>query len=484
MSVAFNGPYGYRAGGSEYDSETWFTVYDPGTEDSLAQVAESDEAGVNEAITAAEEALAEWADTDPGDRGQLLQAVATRVREEAERLARIETLECGRPLGESMGLLAAAAEFFEYYAGMPDKIEGDTIPVPGKRHNYTVREPLGVIGIVLPWNGPTLLGARSIPAALACGNTLVVKPAPEAPIAIMELGRILDDVLPEGVFNVVPGDGPTTGAALTGDPRLDRVMFTGSRDTGSIVMQSAAENIVPVGLELGGKNPNVIFPDAPLEKAIEDSMKAFYNAGQVCFAPTRVFIHESIYDRVLDRLIDRAEKMTIDVGMNTPDLGPLITAAARDRVVDYVDEAIENGGRLRTGGEIPRETGHFYEPTIVDQVSDDEPISCEEVFGPVLTAYSFATEAEVIGRANDVEYGLNAVVWTRDLARAHRVAGELEAGTVTVNEYPGTFAQAPSGPYKQSGIGREKGQQAIEDYTNLKNVNVSLTDTPDNRFEE
>lgn len=483
MPVDVRDRYGYRVDGEERTGEESFTVFDPGTGDPFTEVTESGPAGVDEAIASAQDALDAWADYDPVERGELLRELAGRLHDEADRLARIETVECGRPLGESMGLLPAAAGFFDYYAGMADKIEGETIPVPGDRHNYTVREPLGVIGIVLPWNGPTLLGARSVPAALACGNTVVVKPAPEAPVAVLELAEIVDEVLPEGVFNVVPGDGPRTGAALTEDDRLGRVMFTGSREVGKQVLESAAPNVVPVGLELGGKNPNVVFPDANVDKVIEDSVKAFYNAGQVCFAPTRLFIHDSVYEEVLGRLVDRVEGMTIGPGLENPDIGPLITEEARDRVAEYVKDAVDDGARLRAGGVIPRETGNFYAPTILDRVDDDAPVSCEEVFGPVLAVHSFSSESEVVRRANDVDYGLNAVVWTNDLSRAHRIAGAIEAGTVTVNEYPATFAQAPSGPYKESGLGREKGQQAIEDYTNLKNVNVSLTDEPDDLLE-
>jgi len=486
MHEEFRDRYGIYVDGEERidrDEDT-FTVFDPSTGDPLTEVTESGPEGVDRAIESAATAQREWADRDPVERGRLLREVADRLREEAERFAAIETVDCGRPTSESVGLIHAAAGFFEYYAGMADKVEGETIPVAGERHNYTVREPLGVIGVVLPWNGPLLLGARSIPAALACGNSVVAKPAPEAPVSVLEFADLVAEVLPPGLVNVVPGDGPTTGGALVEDDRLGRVMFTGSREVGRTVLEAAAENIVPVGLELGGKNPNVVFPDADVDRVVEDSLRAFYNAGQVCFAPTRLFVHESIYEDVLGPFVEAIEGMTVGPGVEDPDIGPLITPEAQDRVAGYVDEAVADGARVRVGGEVPREAGNFYAPTVLEDVDDDAPVACDEVFGPVIVAHSFETEAEVVRRANDVDYGLNAVVWTNDLARAHRVAGDIEAGSVTVNEYPASFAQAPSGPYKESGLGREKGQQAVEEYTNLKNVNVSLSGETDKLFEE
>lgn len=481
---AFRDRYGSYVDGEERPGDETFTVFDPATGDPLTAVTEAGPEGVDAAVEAAQAAQDEWADRDPVERGRALREVADRFRAEAERFAAIETVDCGRPTGESRGLMHAAAGFFEYYAGMADKVEGETIPVPGDRHNYTVREPLGVIGVILPWNGPLLLGARSIPAALACGNAVVVKPAPEAPVSTLEFAALVDDVLPSGVFNVVPGDGPTTGAALVEDDRLGRVMFTGSREVGRTVLRSAADNIVPVGLELGGKNPNVVFPDADVDRVVEDSLRAFYNAGQVCFAPTRLFVHESIYEDVLGPFADAVRDMTVGPGVENPDLGPLITPEAQERVAGYVEEAVADGARVRVGGGIPREAGNFYAPTILENVADDAPVACDEVFGPVIVAHSFESESEVVRRANAVDYGLNAVVWTNDLARAHRVAGNVEAGSVTVNEYPASFAQAPSGPYKESGLGREKGKQAVEEYTNLKNVNVSLSGETDTLFEE
>jgi aldehyde dehydrogenase (NAD+) len=347
-----------------------------------------------------------------------------------------------------------------------------------------VREPLGVVAQVVPWNAAVILGARGIAPALACGNTVVAKPSPEAPVSVLEMARIASEAgLPDGVFNVVPGDGRRTGQALTTDDRIDGIVFTGSKATGKQVMKAAAENVVPVGLELGGNNPNIVFPDADLEQALADTIKVTYNTGQVCFATTRVFVHDDVYDEFVPALADRLDALEYGPGAEGHDLGPLISPAARQAVHEYVQQAVANGGRLLAGGDLPDGPGNFYPATLVDQVDDDAPISCDEVFGPVLKAYRFESEAEAIQRANDTEYGLYAAVWTNDLSRAHRVAGELESGGVVVNEYPATFPQAPFGGYKQSGIGREKGMQALDHYTQLKNVTISLGESPGALFD-
>ncbi|MFB6134124.1 MAG: aldehyde dehydrogenase, partial [Halanaeroarchaeum sp.] len=256
--------------------------------------------------------------------------------------------------------------------------------------------------------------------------------------------------------------------------RVRELVFTGSRETGELVAKAAAEHVIPVALELGGKSPNIVFPDADLDRAAGDTLKAFMNTGQVCHAGTRVFVHDDVYDEFVADLVERTEAMEIGPGESDPDVGPLISTDAQRRVAEAVDEAVENGARLLAGGHIPREGGNYYAPTLLDKVADDAAISCEELFGPVLTLYRFDSESEVIERANDTKYGLYGVVWTNDLSRAHRVAGAIEAGSIAVNEYPATFVQAPFGGYKESGLGREKGQQAIKHYTQLKNIAVRI----------
>lgn len=466
---------GVFIGGSSRGGIESFSVHDPATNEQLATVAEAGQPGVEAAVTDSQEALVEWQGLEPRERGRALRALADAIREHSDRLARIETAENGRPISQSRSLVTGSAEYFEYYAGLVDKIEGETIPVAGDYLDYTVREPLGVTGHLVPWNVSLKLGARSFAPALACGNTVVAKPAPEAPLSLLAFAEIATEAgLPDGVFNVVPGDGPRTGAALTGDERVRGLVFTGSRPTGEIVGRAAIERMVPTALELGGKSPNIVFPDADLDRAAQDTLKAFGNAGQICHAGTRVFVHDDVYDEFVDDLIDRAEAMSIGPGESDPDLGPLITRGAREEVADAVDQAVEAGARLRCGGHVPRDEGNYYAPTLVDEVDDDAALSCGELFGPVLALYRFDTEQEVIERANNTRYGLYAVVWTNNLSRAHRVAGAIEAGSIAVNEYPATFVEAPFGGYKQSGLGREKGLQAVEHYTQIKNVAVRL----------
>ena len=466
---------GVFIGGSAHEGIESFPVHDPATTEQLTTVAEAGQPGVEAAVADSQEALSEWQALEPRERGRHLRALANAVREHSERLARIETAENGRPISQSRSLVTGSAEYFEYYAGLVDKIEGETIPVPGDYLDYTVREPLGVTGHLVPWNVSLKLGARSFAPALACGNTVVAKPAPEAPLSLLAFAEIATEAgLPDGVFNVVPGDGLRTGAALTGDERVRGLVFTGSRPTGEVVGRAGIERMVPTALELGGKSPNIVFPDADLDRAAQDTLKAFGNAGQICHAGTRVFVHDSVYDEFVDDLIERAEAMAIGPGESDPDLGPLITREAREEVADAVEEAVEAGARLRCGGHVPRDDGNYYAPTLIDQVDDDAALSCEELFGPVLALYRFDTEQEVIERANDTKYGLYGVVWTNDLSRAHRVADAIKAGSIAVNEYPATFVEAPFGGYKQSGLGREKGMQAVEHYTQMKNVAVRL----------
>lgn len=475
MSQQPYGEYGYYVGGEFRGADETFDVFDPSTNEPIATVAEGSQDGIQQALSEAEAALPAWQEMDPSERGRVLRSAADAIRDRDEELARLETAETGRPLSESRLFINGASKYFDYYAGLTDKIEGESIPLGEGYLDYTRREPLGVTGQIIPWNVPSLLSLRGIAPALACGNGVVAKPAPEAPLTVLEMTRITNEAgLPDGVWNTVPGDGATTGAALTESERVDKVVFTGSAKTAKTVMESAADTLTPVSLETGGKSPSIIFPDADLDVAIEDTLKVFNNSGQVCFATTRVFAHEDVYDEFAERIAVATDELTVGPGSENPDVGPLITREARDTAAAYVEDAVEDGGRLLAGGKIPREEGNFYAPTVIDNVSDDAPISCEEVFGPVFTLHEFAEEDEVIRRANDTRYGLYATVWTENLSRAHQVAGEIEAGTVTINEFPVIAPQAPFGGYKESGLGREKGVQAIEEYTQIKNVIVSL----------
>lgn len=365
--------------------------------------------------------------------------------------------------------------YIEYYAGVPTKIEGKTVPVPGERFDYTVREPLGVTAQIIPWNVPTLLGLRGIAPAIACGNTVVAKPSPEAPLSLIRLAELVSETgLPNGVFNVVPGAGPRTGEALITDDRTDHVTFTGSLETGTHVGKQAMDQVTPATLELGGKSPSILFPDADLGRAVQDSLAIYSNGGQVCYATTRLFVHTDIYDEFACRFSTAIKSLTVGPGDADPDVGPLITDDALQTADEYVTEAVQDGGRLLAGGNRVDRPGNFYRPILLGGVGDDAPISCNEVFAPVITMYGFSDEQEAIRRANNTEYGLYGTVWTNDIQRAHRVAHKLEAGTVTVNEYPLTFPQAPFGGYKKSEIGRKKGMQAVTKFTRLKNVVVNL----------
>ena len=477
MAVAnvLDPPYGPYIDGEMRDGVGEFDVLNPATNEPIATVSESGADRVDEAITAARETFNTWAGFEGRKRGRLLSDLADALRGNRDRFARIEALENGRPIEASKQRVDTAARYFEYFAGVADKLEGETIPVEGERLDYTVREPIGVSGQIVPWNSSLLLGARGFGPALAAGNAVVAKADPQTPLALLELAKLVTLVgIPDGVFSVVPGDVEPTGVAFSSDSRLGNLVFTGSVPGGTAVMKAAAENIVPVLLELGGKSPSIVFPDADLDRAVEGTRNVFGNAGQVCFATTRVFVHEDVYDEFVDRLVAATAELSVGPGTDGHDIGPLISPSAQERVARYVEDAVADGATVLTGGEIPRDEGNFYAPTILTDVDDDAAISCEEVFGPVLTLYAFGDADEAIERANDTDYGLYGTVWTTDIRRGHRVASEIRAGTVSINEFPAAPPAAPFGGYKQSGVGREKGLQALEHYTETKNVVVNL----------
>lgn len=449
-------------------------VKNPANNEPVTIVEESGRECVDKAISSCHSASREWRETSGRKRGEILYDISSRLLEGKERLAKIETWENGRSISQARKRVEAAARYFEYYAGLADKIEGESIPVDGNRIDYTVKEPLGVTAQIIPWNSSLLLGARGLAPSLACGNTIVAKVDPKTPATVIELAHIANEVgLPDGVLNVLPGGVEHTGEPLTTDNRLCGIVFTGSVQGGQEVMKAAAENVVPVNLELGGKSPSIVFPDCDLEAAVEGTTNVFKNGGQVCFATTRVFVHESIYDEFLDKIVEQTEELSIGPGIEDNEIVPLASPQAQQRVKNHVDEAVSVGARLRTGGEIPIGRGNYFAPTILDNVEDDAKISCEEVFGPVITVYGFESESSVVKRANDTEYGLYGTIWTSKLDRAHRMADQIEAGTVSINEFPVAPVNAPFGGYKKSGIGREKGKQVIDHYTQLKNVIVN-----------
>ncbi|WP_440991816.1 aldehyde dehydrogenase family protein [Haloarchaeobius baliensis] len=466
--------YGLYIDGDWHGRERQFEVLDPATNQSLARVASASAEDTELAIDSAATTFEEWRQVDHSERGRRLLQAADLLREHREDLARTETLETGRPLAQSRRRIGGAIGFFDYYGGIADKIEGETIPIDGDRHSYTVREPLGVTGHIVPWNSPSILAARSFAPALACGNTVVAKPSPDAPLTVLRLAELLTEAgLPPGAVNVVTDADAAAGKAITESETVAGISFTGSRTVGKQVMKTAADTLTPVDLELGGNTPCIVFPDADLDAVVRDGVKAYDNAGQICFTISRFFVHADIYDEFADRFATAVDSLEVGPWDEEPDVGPVISPASRDRLADYVDEAVGDSARLLAGGTIPRAEGNFYSPTLLDRVDDTDPVACDELFGPVKTLHEFETEPGVIERANDTEYGLYAVIWTDDVSRVHRLVDAMETGVVAVNEFPILAPQTPFGGYKESGIGRTKGHHAIEHFTQVKSATIS-----------
>ena len=448
---------------------------DPATNEPITTVAAGTTADVDAAVAAAREAFPEWRDTDPVTRGQRVHRVAELIREHKDELAAIESLDQGKPLSQAKSDFEGAARYFEYYAGAADKLEGESIPVGTGQVDYTVREPYGVSAQIVPWNFPGNLFARGVAPALVAGNATVVKPAPTTPLSAFQLAELCYEAgIPEGAVNVVAGGGEP-GEALTAHEGVDTITFTGSVPTGQAVMRSAAENVTPVTLELGGKNPAIVYPDADVEEAVGWIATAiFTNAGQVCSAADRALVHEDVYDEFVEQITDIADAYELGPGRDDPDMGPLNSAAHRDRVCEYIEQGREEGAAVAAGGGVPDREGNFVEPTVFVDVDNEMVVAQEEIFGPVLVVVPFGDDDDPIEIANDVEYGLTAGIFTNDVRRAHRDAQRLQAGNVYVNKWFGDTNQTPFGGYKKSGIGREKGFEALDSYLQTKNVAVNL----------
>ncbi|RQH02313.1 aldehyde dehydrogenase family protein [Natrarchaeobius oligotrophus] len=466
---------------SAADGETIETV-DPATETTYATVACAGESDVDDAVAAADGAAerdAEWRSLDPAERGQYLAAMADEIEELKDEIVLVESHDNGKTPFEATLDVDMVIDTFRYYAGFTDKVHGETIPVPGSRIDYTRREPLGVTGHISPWNYPFQLAGRSVAPALACGNTVVLKPSSTTPLTALYYAKAAERVgLPDGVLNVIPGSGREAGTALATHEDVDHLAFTGSTGVGKSIMEYAAEDVSGITLELGGKGPNVVFADADLEAAAKGCHYGiFMNAGQMCWAGSRLLVHESVHDEVVDRVVERAESTPLGSGIDDDGrMGPLVNESHRDDVLEYVETGVSEGATLACGGDVPddKQTGYYVEPTVFTDVSNDMTIAREEIFGPVLSVIPFSDREEAIEIANDSPYGLMAGIWTKNIDVAHDTAERLEYGMVSVNEYPVTFPQTPFGGYKQSGFGREQGTEAIREYTQVKNVNINV----------
>jgi len=456
-----------------------FDTIDPSTEAVLGPVARGAAADADRAVSAARLAMrGPWRDVTPAERGRLLFQLADAILAHKDEIAEVETLDVGKPLKESRGDVDGVAATFRYNAGAADKIEGATIPLGRSTVDFTLLEPLGATAHVIPWNYPLGMLARSVAPALAAGCTVVVKPAEQSPLSALMFARICREVgIPKGVVNVVTGFGEEAGVALVAHPGIRGVTFTGSVETGRLVYQNAARGLKPAVLELGGKNPLIVMPDANLERAAIDALDgAFGNSGQVCSSSSRLIVHRSVHDEFLDRLAEAAKRLTVGHGVDDKDLGPLVSAEQHAKVAGYIAAGLDDGARVRLGGNRPKNLprGYFVEPTIIDRVDPSQSIAREEIFGPVAVALCFDAFDEAIALANGLGYGLVAGIYTQDITRALRFAQDVEAGSVWINGWYIGGQQAPTGGVKDSGIGRERGLPGIMNYLQIKNVGIRI----------
>lgn len=449
----------------------------------LTTVADGTPDDAKHAMESAAKAFREsgWAGDDGARRGRTLWKLAKLLEEQAEGFALLETLNMGKTLKESRFDVGYVVRTLEYFAGLSDKLHGETIPVPGPRFDYTVREPLGVTVHIAPWNYPLLLSIRSVAPALAAGNAVVLKPASLTPLTALKFARLAKDAgVPDGILNVVTGPGAEVGEALVRDPRCASVTFTGSGEVGRRIAELAAARFIPTTLELGGKSPVIVLPDADLDRAAKGvAIGIFSNAGQMCWAGSRLVVHESIRDELVRKVGEIASAYRLGPGAEaSSDVGPLVSREQQTRVTEFIDDARSSGGRIASGGGRPEEPalsgGNFVRPTVIVDVDPSHRVVRDEVFGPVLSVLSFQTTDEAVRIANDTRYGLFAMLWTKELATAHMVSRQLDAGVVMVNESPNTYPQTPFGGYKESGLGFEQGMDAVAGFTRRKNVMINL----------
>ena len=460
-------------------------MYNPATGETLAQVAEGDREDINRAVKAARKAFEDgpWSTMTSSERGRLIWKLGDLLERHLEAFAQLESLDNGKPLAVARAAdVPLAVDLFRYMAGWATKIEGNTIPISAssahvKYFAYTRREPIGVVGQIIPWNFPLLMAAWKLGPALATGCTVVLKPAEQTPLTALLLAELIAEAdIPDGVVNVVPGYGETAGAALAAHPDVDKVAFTGSTEVGKLILQAAAGNLKKVSLELGGKSPNVVFDDADLKSTIPGAANAiFFNHGQCCCAGSRLYVEQAIFDDVVEGVAERAKNIKLGHGFH-PDttMGPLVSEEQMNRVCSYLDAGLNEGAEAVVGGKRCEGLGYFVEPTVMVKTNPDMKVVKEEIFGPVVCAMPFKDPDKLIAEANQSEYGLAAAVWTRDLSKAHRIAEKLRAGTVWINCYNVFDAAMPFGGYKQSGWGREMGHEVLEQYTEVKAVCVAI----------
>ncbi|MGA3204152.1 MAG: aldehyde dehydrogenase family protein [Bryobacteraceae bacterium] len=460
-----------------------FAVEDPATEEIIAHVPAGDKADIDLAVAAARRAFetGPWSKIKPGDRSKLVWKLGDILEQHLEELAELEALDNGKPVTHARETdVGGSIAMFRYMAGWCTRLNGETIPVssPGNWHAYTLREPVGVVGQIIPWNFPLMMAAWKIAPALAAGCTVVLKPAEQTPLTALRLGELIQEAgIPDGVVNIVTGFGETAGAALAEHRDVDKIAFTGSTEVGKLIVRAAALNLKRVSLELGGKSPAIVFPDADLDQAIAGTASAiFYNQGQCCTAGSRLFAHKSIYQRIVEGVVEEARKLKVGHGLN-PDvnLGPLVSKEQHDKVKDYIDSGRTQGAEVVTGGKTNGH-GYFVEPTVLAKTNRDMKVVREEIFGPVVCVQSFDDEdLDAVARfANDTEYGLQASIWTTNLSVAHRMARNIKAGTICINTHNYGDPAWPFGGYKQSGWGREMGKEVMEHYTETKSVAAKL----------
>lgn len=473
----------------EAKSGKTFAVFDPATGQQVAAVAEADAADVDLAVAAARRAfeVGAWARMKPSERGQLLWRIAALMESHADELAEIESLDNGKPVTVARAAdIPLAIDMFRYMAGWATKVEGRTLSLstPGDYHSYVLREPIGVVGQIIPWNFPLLMAAWKIAPALAVGCTIVLKPAEQTPLTALRLGELIQEAgLPPGVLNIVPGFGETAGAAVASHPDVDKVAFTGSTEVGKLIMKAATGNLKKVTLELGGKSPLIIFPDADLDRAIPGAASAiFFNQGQTCCAGSRLFAHEKVFDKVLEGVSDIASKIKVGPGLDpSTEMGPLVSDEQFARVTGFIEGGRAAGAKVATGGGRPTHAGNehsgwFVQPTVLTDTKPDMQVVREEIFGPVLVAERYDDDdlGRIAKQANDTIYGLAASVWTRDISTAHKMARRIRAGTIWMNCHNVFDASLPFGGYKQSGLGREMGEDVLRNYLEVKSVTVAL----------